>query len=84
MITGKISARYAKALYKFAEERKQEESIYNEMKIVANSFFEVPELKEALANPTLTAQKKERFAYHSCRYPSMCRIQAFCGFGRRA
>jgi F-type H+-transporting ATPase subunit delta len=59
MITGKISARYAKALYKFAEERKQEESIYNEMKIVANSFFEVPELKEALANPTLTAQKKK-------------------------
>lgn len=59
MITGKISARYAKALYKFAEERKQEENVYNEMKIVANSFMDVPELNEALSNPTLSAQKKK-------------------------
>lgn len=59
MITGKISARYAKALYKFAEEHKQEMTVYNEMKIVANSFMEVPELKEALSNPTLAADKKK-------------------------
>ena len=59
MITGKISARYAKALYKFAEEQKQEETVYNEMKIVANSFMDVPELNEALSNPTLSADKKK-------------------------
>ena len=59
MITGKISARYAKALYKFAEEQKNAGTVYNEMKIVANSFMEVPELNEALSNPTLSAQKKK-------------------------
>ncbi len=59
MNTGKISARYAKALFMFAEENKQEESVYNNVKTLSKSFTEVPQLKEALGNPTISKQKKK-------------------------
>lgn len=58
MNTGKISARYAKALYKFAEERKHESDVYESMKLVSTSFFNVPQLREAMINPTISKQKK--------------------------
>lgn len=58
MNTGKISARYAKALYKFAEEGKHETDVYEAMKLVSSSFSTVPQLREALINPTISQQKK--------------------------
>lgn len=58
MNTGKISARYAKALYKFAEESKHESDVYEAMKLVSASFLSVPQLREAMINPTISKQKK--------------------------
>lgn len=59
MNTGKISARYAKALFMFAEDNKHEELVYNDVKTLSKSFTEVPQLRETLANPTISKQKKK-------------------------
>ncbi len=58
MNTGKISARYAKALFMFAEDNKHEELVYNDVKTLSRSFTEVPQLREAMKNPTVSKQKK--------------------------
>ncbi len=58
MNTGKISARYAKALYMFAEDSKHEELVYNDVKTLSDNFSLVPQLSEALDNPTISNQKK--------------------------
>ena len=47
MNTGKISARYAKALFMFAEENNHEELVYNDIKTLSQSFCEVPKLRES-------------------------------------
>ncbi|MCQ2216884.1 MAG: F0F1 ATP synthase subunit delta [Paludibacteraceae bacterium] len=60
MNTGKISARYAKALYLFAEENGKESEVYEEMKIVAKSFMDVPALRDALKNPTVSKEKRKQ------------------------
>lgn len=60
MNTGKISARYAKALYLFAEENGKEGVVYEEMKVVANSFETVPALRDALKNPTVSKEKRKQ------------------------
>ncbi len=59
MNTGKISARYAKALYLFAEENNHENLVYNDMKTLSDSFGFVPQLREALENPTISKEKKK-------------------------
>jgi F-type H+-transporting ATPase subunit delta len=59
MNTGKISARYAKALFLFAEENKKEDEVYKNVKILSNSFKEVPEFSETLENPTISKEKKK-------------------------
>lgn len=58
MNTGKISARYAKALYQFALESNSETEVYESMKLVSESYINVPQLRDAMVNPTLTKQKK--------------------------
>lgn len=58
MNTGKISARYAKALYKFAEENQHEAEVYESMKLVSSSYESVPQLRDAMINPTISKQKK--------------------------
>ena len=59
MNTGKISARYAKALFLFASENKKEDAVYSEMKTLAQSFFDVPALKDAMKNPTVSKSKRK-------------------------
>lgn len=59
MDTGRISARYAKALYEFAVENNKAEAIYESMKIVSSSFASVPELNKALVNPQVSKEKKK-------------------------
>ena len=45
MNTGVISKRYAKALYLFAKESKQEKLVYREMSTLADSYLQVPALR---------------------------------------
>ena len=59
MDTGRISARYAKALYEYAAERKKEKEVYEEMKLISDVFFLVPELTKALDNPRISSEKKK-------------------------
>lgn len=59
MNLGKIGVRYARALYALAVEQKEENTIFNEMKMVQKSFAAFPNLAEALANPIHTLKEKE-------------------------
>lgn len=59
MNTGRISARYAKALYEYAAENGQDGKVYEEMKVLSDTLFEVPEINKALLNPIVSADKKK-------------------------
>ena len=59
MDIGVISVRYARALLKSAVDANIEESVYQEMMLMARSFVEVPELRQTIDNPMLSKDKKE-------------------------
>lgn len=59
MNTGRISARYAKALYEYAAENKKEKEIYDRMKFIAEVFFLTPALDKALDNPRISPERKK-------------------------
>ena len=59
MDIGVISVRYARALLKSAADANIEESVYQEMMLMARSFVEVPELRQTIDNPMLSKDKKE-------------------------
>ena len=60
MNEGLIPQRYAKALYKLAVERGNAEKVYLEMKTVAESFADNPDLQKVLANPFVNREDKEK------------------------
>ena len=60
MDSGRVSTRYAKAIYEFAEARKDGEAVYSEMKCLVKSFFAFPDLMNAMQNPTISAVDKEK------------------------
>ena len=59
MDIGVISVRYARALLKSATDANIEDSVYQEMMLMARSFVEVPELRQTIDNPMLPKDKKE-------------------------
>jgi len=59
MDTGKISVRYAKALYEYAAERKMEKKVYEEMKLLSEVFLLVPGFTKTLENPRILSEKKK-------------------------
>jgi len=58
MNVGMVSKRYAKALLEYAVAQKSEDKIYSEMKLLAKQFANVPALRMAMDNPTLTVEDK--------------------------
>ncbi|WP_080904722.1 F0F1 ATP synthase subunit delta [Parabacteroides sp. Marseille-P3160] len=60
MDTGIISKRYAKALLAYAQEKGEGEKVYEEMKTLSQSFFEVPQLRSALDNPVISTENKRQ------------------------
>jgi ATP synthase, F1 delta subunit len=58
MDEGKISIRYARALYALAVEKGIEQQVYNEMQILSQAFLEVADLSKTLANPMHTVEEK--------------------------
>lgn len=58
MNEGKISIRYARALYAMAIETKTEKAIYDQIFMLSNAYFHMPALKEALSNPIYTKEQK--------------------------
>ena len=59
MDIGVISVRYARALLKSATDQKLEDKVYQEMMILANSYLDVPQLRQTIDNPMLSKDKKE-------------------------
>jgi len=59
MDIGVISVRYARALLKSATEQKLDESVYQEMQLLAKSYVDVPQLRHTIDNPMLSKDKKE-------------------------
>jgi len=59
MDIGVISVRYARALLKSATEQKLDETVYQEMQLLAKSYVDVPQLRHTIDNPMLSKDKKE-------------------------
>ncbi len=60
METGKVSMRYAKALLQYALEKKQEDSLYKEMKALIANFTAEPDLLRVIDNPTVSGADKRK------------------------
>lgn len=58
MDIGTISSRYAKALFSLAKEKGLETRVYDDMKMLADSFSLEPGLRIALGYPILPAEEK--------------------------
>ena len=59
MDIGVISVRYARALLKSATDANIEESVYQQMQLMVNSYIEVPALRQTIDNPMLSKDKKQ-------------------------
>ena len=59
MDIGVISVRYARALLKSATDQKIEDTVYQEMQLLAKTYVEVPQLRQTIDNPMLSKDKKE-------------------------
>ncbi|MBR1484533.1 MAG: F0F1 ATP synthase subunit delta [Prevotella sp.] len=59
MDIGVISVRYARALLKSATDAKIEDSVYQQMQLLAKSYVELPQLRHTIDNPMLSKDKKE-------------------------
>lgn len=60
MDIGTISSRYARALFSLAKEKEEETRVYQDMKMLADSYSLEPELRGALSNPIVTEKEKYR------------------------
>jgi len=58
MNAGIISNRYAKAIFQFALERKKEDQLREELKILSEEFLIVPMLNKVLDDPTVSQAVK--------------------------
>jgi F-type H+-transporting ATPase subunit delta len=58
MDIGIISARYAKALLKYATDCGDTDEVYRSMSVLGQSFVNVPTLRAALENPVVDDEKK--------------------------
>lgn len=58
MDIGTLSSRYAKALFFLAKDKGQEDRVYKDMKMLAESFSAEPALQAALGNPLLADDEK--------------------------
>ena len=58
MDIGVISVRYARALLKAATDAKLEDTVYQEMSVLAQSYIDVPRLRFTIDNPMLPKDKK--------------------------
>ncbi len=59
MDIGVISVRYARALLKSASDAKIEDSVYQQMQLLAKNYVEIPQLRHTIDNPMLSKEKKE-------------------------
>ena len=58
MDAGIISNRYAKAIFQYAAERKEENRLREELRVLSEQFLAVPTLKKVLDDPTVSPSVK--------------------------
>lgn len=58
MNSGMISKRYARALLQYAVGQKAEDTVFSEMKLLAETFAKEPRLRMAMDNPMLSKKNK--------------------------
>lgn len=66
MNDGLIPRRYAKALYKFALEKGQDDTMYRLMTALCASFAAQPALQSTMANPFVADSAKQQLAVTAC------------------
>lgn len=69
MNSGKISIRYARALLMSANEKKVSETVYSEMIALGKVFEEFPQMKNAMASPTISNSEKEELLISALENP---------------
>lgn len=69
MYDGLIPQRYAMALFKFAEDKKNTAEVYEEMKTVIRSFEKNPGLSKVLANPFVSRDDKRKLLQSAAGKP---------------
>ena len=60
MDSGIISTRYAKALYAYAVELKEEDALFEKMKFLSGSFAAHQSLQKVMENPTILKENKQQ------------------------
>ncbi len=58
MNSGMVSMRYARALFSYALEKKAEDTIFSEMKILSENLASSSQLRATLDNPVLSTREK--------------------------
>ncbi len=58
MNSGMVSIRYARALFSYALEKKVEDTIFSEMKILSDNLASSSQLRATLDNPVLSTKEK--------------------------
>ena len=66
MDIGVISVRYARAFLKSALEKSLEDQVYQEMKLLSESYIQVPDLKFTIDNPMLHKDQKQSLLETAC------------------
>lgn len=80
MDLGKIANRYAGALYALAVEKKEQDPVYEQMKVLAQAFISVPDLTEALSNPMYSEENKIILLATACGKKVNPLVQTFLEF----
>lgn len=66
MDVGIISVRYARALLKGSVQAHIEDTVYHEMRVLAQSFINVPQLRLTIDNPMLPKSRKNELLLTAC------------------
>ena len=59
MDEGLIARRYAKAVFRYAQELNAADAVYEKMKLFEKNYIAHPDLQKALLNPLLSSEDKE-------------------------
>ena len=59
MDEGLIARRYAKAVFRYAQELNAADAVYEKMKLFEKNYIAHPDLQKALLNPLLSPEDKE-------------------------
>ena len=81
MNNGRISVRYARALFQLAQEQGCEEAVYNGLtRVVHNYLLAIAQFNEVLANPMVTKEEKTKLVEMAIGEPLHETLKQFIAF----